>query len=129
MGPFDDPKRNALESSYDIWRRLSEQVKELLVPVKPLTQQKKGWISKFWDTILSESGPPNLNFAFGSDGKNLAHLVRLHDEARRRIDGGFSAFNARDSLGEHCLFTVARTYASDVITLFVADGADQFSER
>ncbi|KAK3384029.1 hypothetical protein B0T24DRAFT_715818 [Lasiosphaeria ovina] len=122
---FGDLERNASNCSYNLWARFAEQVEELVMPVYIRTQRGNDWKVKFWDTLFSaSSGPRNLNFVFGSDGRTLAHLVTHPDEARLLIDGGFSALNRQDISGEHCLFSVAANLAPKAVVVLVAAGAD-----
>lgn len=62
--------------SYDIWPRLSEQMAKLVLPGQVLTAQMKEWTDQYWETLLSVSGPADLDFTFGSDEKTLGSLIR-----------------------------------------------------
>ncbi|KAK0753014.1 hypothetical protein B0T18DRAFT_385150 [Schizothecium vesticola] len=121
---YDDLLTNATCSDYPLWPRLSALLETLQAPEND--KEQRDWEQTFWDLILSDLGPEDLNFSFGKTGKNIAHLVPSDAEVKGLIKRGFRDFNTPDHNGEHCLFTLSRSRlrSSKAMAELLVAGAD-----
>ncbi|KAK5658047.1 hypothetical protein OQA88_2603 [Cercophora sp. LCS_1] len=104
-----------------VWARLAEQTS--FVANWLSTPRKEKWITRFWETCLSEPYVDSrLDMVFGESGSTLGHLARTSEIAQRLLDAGFKRHNHRDASGRHCLFPAVKSLNSPLVSLLLAAG-------